>query len=402
MIERRRILKFSAACLAAVAAPHGSGLSAPAGPQQAGEADEFGGTGVAAGGATGFFRVAKVGSRWLFVTPNGQAFFMTGVYAVIFSDENLVKRKYGDTATWAHYTARRLKSWSFNTLAEYYHRRLERERMPFVAIIKPSGNALTNRWGFGPRAIKDLISLTDAKVYRGWRGSRTPDVWDPAFEAYIDGWLRRHGDHGGIIDNPTKSPWLMGIATDDTDYLFGFGPGPEPRAARMHPHLGWIVLVANFEQKENERDKVSYEEPKVYSKYALRDFLKTRHQTIDELNAAWGSTYTAFDSAGGWGRGTGLLDENGHNRWAGQWRDDGEPLGMAPAVKSDLDAFLYQHAKRYFSVVTSKLRQYAPRHLVFGPAFLNGWGGLTREGILRAAGETVDVVQVAIRDQQAL
>src|SRR2546426_5538525 len=74
----------------------------------------------------------------------------------------------------------------------------------------------------------------------------------------------------------------------------------------------------------------------------------------------------------------------------------------SPAVRADLGDFLYLYAKRYFSVVAAKIRQYAPMHLVFGPASLNGWSGLTRKQILRAAGESVDVLQASIGNQLAL
>ena len=405
MIERRTLLKWCGACVAAAAASPIMSLSGPAistlEARPAVEPDEFGGNGVVVGEATGVFRVAKIGSRWLFVTPKGQGFFMTGVYSVVFSEAALVKAKYGDAQTWAQYTGKRLKSWGFNTLAEYYHRTLERERLPFVTIVKPAGNAMMQRWGLGSKPVKDLMALPDSKVYRGWRG-RTPDVWDPAFEEYVDAFLRK-----ALLDSTARSvigsPWLLGITADDADYLFGYGPGPEFPAHVMHPHLGWIVLIGNFERRQDDvvyGHKVHYADPTVYSKLALRDFLKAKYRTIDALNVAWRSTYTTFDSAGGWQQGTGLLDESGHNAWVGRWREDDEPVGLEAGVRSDLDAFLYEHAKKFFSVITSKIRLYAPRHLVFGPAALNGWGGLTRRPILKAAGEVVDVVQVRLPDPE--
>jgi hypothetical protein len=94
------------------------------------------------------------------------------------------------------------------------------------------------------------------------------------------------------------------------------------------------------------------------------------------------------------------LDENGRHRWVGS--DQDEMASAGPAVKRDLDAFLYLYAQRYFTVMAAAIRRHAPRHLVFGPAFLNGWGGLTRKEILKAAGESVDVVQCAIGSARAL
>ncbi|MGH9393073.1 MAG: hypothetical protein ACRD1E_02810, partial [Terriglobales bacterium] len=54
---------------------------------------------------------------------------------------------------------------------------------------------------------------------------------------------------------------------------------------------------------------------------------------------------------------------------------------------------LLHYAQTYFAAVVSALRKSFPDHLVFGPATLNGWHGLTRAPILRAAGAAVDVLQ---------
>jgi hypothetical protein len=160
-----------------------------------------------------------------------------------------------------------------------------------------------------------------------------------------------------------------------------------------------MALVTKFEQTSS--PWVSwYADRKVYTKYALRDFLASRYGTIAALNLAWGSNYTTFESAGGWGVGSGLLDENGRNPWVGRWSD--EMATGSAILRNDLNEFLYLHAKRYFSVVAAKVRKYAPQHLVFGPASFNFWGGLTRKEVLRAAGESLDVLQCAIGSQQVL
>ena len=58
------------------------------------------------------------------------------------------------------------------------------------------------------------------------------------------------------------------------------------------------------------------------------------------LNAAWGSNYSTFESAGGWRIGSGLMDENGRNTaWLGL--TDGTLRGATAGVTADLDAFLF-------------------------------------------------------------
>jgi len=80
---------------------------------------------------TGHFRVAKVGNRWLFVTPDGNPFWMFGVWNIVGDDHlfpagtalSYSKRtiaKYGDAdLTWGPQQVRRLKSWGFNTIGPY-------------------------------------------------------------------------------------------------------------------------------------------------------------------------------------------------------------------------------------------------------------------------------------------
>jgi hypothetical protein len=378
--------------------------------------DQYGGVAPAVATATGYYRVQQVGNRWMFVTPEGNGMWMTGIYAAIFPESvddlgtntrDRITAKYGTTGwfgNWRVNTARRLRRWGFNTLAEYHHWGMRPgplsnpnpEKLPYIHIIKPSYYVLDNRYGFGAGPVKDLIVGTDTRYYTGYRGAQTPDFFDPNFESYVDGWMRlddglRYGNNG--------NPWMLGIAMDDTDHLLGFGPGPEVVAPRLHPHLGWIALVTNFQQASSPWVS-SYADQRVHTKYALRDFLAGRYGTILALNAAWGSSYTSFDSAGGWGVGSGLLDENGSHAWVGDWANE---MGAASAaLRADLSDFLYLFARRYFTVMAAKMRQYAPQHLVFGPASLNGWGGLTRKEILRAAGESVDVLQAAISSQEVL
>ena len=377
--------------------------------------DQYGGVARDVAPATGYFQVKQIGDRWVFVTPEGNGMWMTGVYAVIhpqwvddFGTDTLARviAKYGGGSNWRDNwrinAARRLKNWGFNTLAEYHHWAMRPgplpdpnpEKIPYIHIMKPAYYSLSNSSGLGTGPVKDLLVGTDPR-YFSYRGSQSPDFFDPNFESYADGLMR--GDEGLKYGN-IGNPWMLGIAMDDTDNLFGFGPGPDLPAPRLHPHLGWIVLVTNFQQTSSPWVS-SYDDPKVYSKYALRDFLAARYGTVSALNDAWQSSYTTFDSNGGWGSGSGLLDENGGNPWVGTWTD--EMAAATPALRADLDDFLYLHAKRYFTVVTGKMRQYAPQHLVFGPASLNSWSGLTRKQILRAAGESVDVVQASLGNQLA-
>jgi hypothetical protein len=375
--------------------------------------DEYGGVKVLVSKPTGSFTRAKVGDRWVLVTPAGNAFWMLGVFLVDVAGSiddlkdsyaNRIVTKYGSKPKWAEQTVKRLKMWGFNTLAEYateyvlptrsQYGHINAEKMPYVALMRPAYYGLRNQWNAAPGPVKDIIAATDPRVYTGWRGNGTPDVFDPNFQAYVEASAR------GRPDDAKKSPWFIGLATDDADNIVGFGPGPEVPAPRIHPHIAWLVLVANFQQPTNKALGVTYADPKVYAKYALRDFLKAKYETVEALNAAWRAHYTSWESDGGWPAGKGFLDESGRSSWVGN--DFDRLLKASPGVRADLDAFLYQFAKRYFSVTAGAIRKHLPGKLVFGPASLNGWGGLTRKEILRAAGESVDVLQTFISTQQVV
>ena len=90
--------------------------------------DRFGGVGVRVAEPTGHFAVKKIGHRWMFVTPEGNAFWMVGMFDVAPTGSvdslndthmNRVRRKYGDLDRWGQHQVERLKSWGFNATAEY-------------------------------------------------------------------------------------------------------------------------------------------------------------------------------------------------------------------------------------------------------------------------------------------
>src|SRR5437870_1189755 len=98
------------------------------------------------GGGSGTFRVAKLGDRWVWVTPAGNAFWLRGVYGMDRggSYETAVIAKYGDAdLTWAPQQNRRLQSWGFNALAEYANG----YATPWATISDP-------RWPTGTQPVK--------------------------------------------------------------------------------------------------------------------------------------------------------------------------------------------------------------------------------------------------------
>lgn len=353
------------------------------------------------GGATGFFRLGKLGPRWILATPEGHGFWIRAVYGVNTGaggpgQVEALKRKYGSPggvpwAPFVRHAAQRLKAWGFNALGEYSStyalpipayggRTVNPEKMPFVSIINPSYWA--KRWA----RVKNIQYGVDPAVTPGlWRVEGFPDVFDPAYAAALPGFAARKNIFTSVALATT--PWHIGTTTDDGDDLFGFGP------VTTHNNLGWIsATTAPAQDRNDKRSKsnptpTTYTDTKVYTKYAFRDFLRTRYRTVEALNTAWGSNYTTWDSDGGWPSGKGVLDESGRNPWMG--RDFRQLKDSPPRVREDLNDFVGILADHYFKIVSKALREAQPNHLVIAP--VNAYG---HPKVLEAAGRYADIVQM--------
>ena len=394
----------------------------------------FGGLPISAAQPTGFFRVEKLANRWVLVDPEGHPFWMLSVDAV---DWNLggkvgveaAKAKYGENKLgpkFGEHAANRLRSWGFNALGPYAATYAlpvpmygSREgcavKMPFIRIIRPSYYSTVHSGNVLSEPVKVLISgALDPRVYKGWPG-HFPDLFDPKYaeaakryagELYGGNERAHFTGNGAMGGTPhpslVKEPWLLGTMTDESDTIFGFGPGPEMPTVdgKLHPHLGWIAAVTKPTQTENDAVaanygtplKIEYRDPVVYTKVAWRDYLRQKYGEVSVLNRAWGSQYTTFDSDGGWPEGKGLMDESGRNPWIGA---DAERLSAAwPAVREDLDAFLGILAERYYQVTAGAVRAATPNQLVITST--NNHGGLIRRPILRAAGKYCDLIELTL------
>lgn len=361
--------------------------------------DQYGGLADAPvpGGATGYFHTTKVGNRWVLADPLGNAFWMLSVYVINHIDggkryEDAVIAKYGDNKfMFITQALRRLRSWGFNTIGEYsasyappigmYGRREgNREKLPFIVLVNVS-------YGCAKLGIaKDVYNGVSKTTYKGWFGSLV-DAFDPNLPGCAEQGIVESGKRfTGEVEVLAKSPWLLGVTIDDADYTSGFKSGI------THVHPGWLTAVTAPSQSENAKLKLSYTDQTVYTKLAFRDFMKARYNgDIRALNAAWGSDYTTFDSAGGWGNGTGLLDEDGRNPWMRITQFEGPLRGPPSNVVADLDAWLLVFARRYFQVMTAASRKVLPHHMVIGPASIDAHN---RAQVLQAAGEYLDLLQL--------
>jgi hypothetical protein len=379
----------------------------PAPSTPAGALDPYGGVVPGVARQTGHFAVAQSQGRWLLVTPSGNGTWLIGVYNVSVDThvddmkdtyKARVIRKYGDSdITWGPQQVRRLKSWGFTALGEYANNWTlpwtrypswpqGTQPAPIPAVPYALQGALysqTNLSGYADHPVKELYWALSSS-YRGYRG-QFPDVFDPSFDQWVRGRVA-----SGEFAAYARSEWAIGFSSDDTDYLTGFGPGPDfpAIAGNTHPHLGLVALMTPPTQTRSKEGRITYTDTNVYTKLALRDFLRSKYRSVEALNKSWGTSYTTFDSDGGWPNGHGLLDEDGSASWNPQTLG-----GVGPGMKTDLDEFLFRIAQRYFAIYHSRIKERYPNMLYLGPTTIGGWGTPPRRQILAAARGNVDVLR---------
>jgi hypothetical protein len=369
-------------------------------------------------GRTGNWRTEKIGRRWVLITPEGNAFWMMAVWLVTgdgHADERggnydaRITAKYGREPTkWAQ-ANRRLKSWGFNVIAPYSYRMVlptdeepewggtQPVKLPFLGM-GPNPSITGRKEGI----FKNLYAQLDpaVKALKGQNNANFPDVFDPA---WVNNTLKLYLQDKDLIRN-SSSPYFIGAFSDDTDFVSGFGSGTDfstDPPGKFHVHLGYLALVTATAQRANPYSSPPgqlYADQKVYTKFALRDFLRAKYGTITALNAAWNSSYSTFDSDGGWPNGKGLLDENG--RIEHTWLGTGNPHLPAEAhananLVSDLNEFLYRMARQFLTAERASLKQAAPHALFFGPSSIGAWWSPARAPIYRAAAEALDVLSVS-------
>ena len=361
-------------------------------------ADPYGGAPVHVQKGTGYFTVAKTGDRWTFVTPDGNAFWMRAVYHADegFLKPGVIQQKYhGNANLWATQRNRRLLAWGFNALGEYTAQRglpvgvwggneANPVKLPFIIII----NALMyaerapGRLGLAD-PLKDIVKGVPETTYHDYRGS-LGDLYDPHLPDAFRGQIGE--ENKAYTGGFANKSWLLGITPDDADFMFGLKTNGNGETV-THPHPVFLIATTKFFYTSSEDSQGrNFKDHKLYSKYTWVEFLKTKYGNVEALNKAWGSDYTSFDDDGGYGEGHGVLDEDGrHHAWIGS--DAFMLSDSAPAVRSDMDAFLYQFARRYAEVAAKAIHDVDRNHLIFSPACINSEGYQDREQVLRGFAE---------------
>ena len=240
--------------------------------------------------ATGFFRTAKVGGKWWLVDPDGALFLSLGIDVVTPNEATIItgresmftglprrdeplgrhfgtvrqihsgpikdgstfnfyaanlERTYGPDflKPWRETTLGRLKSWGFNTIANWSDHRLYRNgKVPYVATVTVHGNHA--RVGSG-------------SDYWG----KMHDPFDPAFATSVERSLR------DVVPLVKGDPWCLGTFVDNELSWGGFGD----EGGRRGLALGALGLPAATSP----------------AKRAFVERLRKQYGDIARLNAAW-------------------------------------------------------------------------------------------------------------------
>ena len=382
-----------------------------------------------ASGAAAHFYTEKIGDRWWVCDPAGNGFFIRGVWYIVpnvnSSTASFIQSKYAGPlpsweANWALEQVRRLQSWGFNTIADYALTELWPGttdpawgtadntipvKMPFAMTEMTTHYSFINSNGVcGASALKDMMNGVGS-AYSGYHYG-FGDYFDPNFSTCVGTLLKNDTWGLQLALNSINSPYLVYLTIDESDETGFLDAGPDFTTVdnantgvlfggRNAAHVGWITLVTSPTQTSNKSQGVTYSDTTVHSKQELSKWLSARYGgSISALNTAWGSNYTSFSSAGGWGKGTGLMDEDGacpaksvsQSCWVG---DPYKLTGESAAMQADMSAFYIHYLDQYFSVETTQFHTYAPGVML--QAELGSWGAPPPREVLTEAAKYIDL-----------
>ncbi len=273
----------------------------------------------------------------------------------------------------------RYRAWGWNAAGQYSHQYLmidgnfPFDRMPTEPTVPLSTHAMEASGSWHIKNVYEGQQCPPGSGHLLWQG-HTADVFEPGYKTAIEGLA------ASMI---SSNPWTLVIVPEEGDDVYGFNK-------ETHEHMGYVIISQN--PFKPIADGVPVKDPKFYSKFALRDFLRYRYKTPTDplspftlnspipaytyrdqpsgdelaalriLNAAWGTSYTTWETSSrnieegtnAWGTGTGLMDENGQGVFPGScdrisYRDFSKP--SYPQVKRDLDDFVAFFVQKYGSIL---------------------------------------------------
>ncbi len=342
--------------------------------------------------ATGYFQLKKVNHRWMFADPGCKKFWLFGVQngTSTYIDSSIYTTRYGTDSNrqWENHSTNRIMSWGFNTWGEYaqtsfYDGNSHLTNIPFVLIVRPSVYAESDGCtGYSGDLINDVIGLLPSNMtnHMGYQYEMM-DIFDPMWSACASDAVSNA--EPSSASGGWGNQFMVGITMDESDEYWALGGNADP-----YVHMGYAIATAKF-QGSHGSDGSHHS---LFSKYAWTcgisgvnfgygsgvSYLQRSpggYANIAALNSAWGTSYTSFcdDGSGGWGSGTGVLDEDGTH--IGCTSSSCDPFGLTgvpSAVQTDVNGFLHDYAKRTFAPVVTAIRNVDSNHLIFSMNKLGG------------------------------
>ncbi len=355
----------------------------------------------------GFFTVGKLNDRFVMFTPLGHPYMGFGPDSTyprmwgyldgkeyadypkgkpLADDKDVWKVKYGSNrAKWYDNFMKNMAKVGFNMSAGYFSDvplfgpsktgdTFLKPELPFIAWYHALEMGMRDKKaknGLFDSPIKDI--LDGCENGRDFiHGRQQGDVFDPQFEKACEIMSKYSADR---IKN---NPWFIGYILEETDFLFAFARGHDQFL------LGWGVMVSMPHHGQSNRGETGlpkFTDTKQYTKFAMRDWLKAKYGTIEQLNAAWGSDYTTWDeSKEGYGKGKGLIDEDGKlgAKWLGAWHT---AKGANPNCYKDMNDFIPVYVERLHKIESEYLRKADPNHLIIGckvPGYMDEYQAMAK------------------------
>lgn len=267
--------------------------------------------------ATGYFRIGSKNGVYWFITPDGCAFYSTGVTGIKFRNYmkkdqayfSTIKKRYGSSERYGNAVIKRLKDWGFNTLGAWCEESLfTKQRYPFVKelSITPFYNRLRNA-----------------------SPNRFPDVFSKQFRQKAEERVKKQAKKYRF------DPYLVGYFTDNEVRFFSF-----KKAAFGQRKLQHLLDLFVNEWTDTAGHK------------AAAAFLESRYRDdFNKFTEVWQTSVGSFKEL------------------ATKRQKNIAPRNSTQA-SLDREAFLRLAAHNYYKTVTELVRQYDPNHLLLGSRFI--------------------------------
>ena len=313
-------------------------------------------------GATGYFykeqHTDNSGNKhWVLCTPQGHMFLQRSVYNTSDTPANFSAKYGSNTGLYTQHENNRALQIGINSIDVYYSAYSlpvptrdggpgNAVQLPFLVFLGTQNEIYSNPSWFGwtDAGLKNLCDGQDSHGFTAFQqycrkgGSLIQyDYMDPRWQTATDDDIQfTFTGPGGGGGNPyfqggtvKTSPWVIGYnaAGDCGDYcVFTRGQGQDLDGWQF-PLVAQVIATSAFDYTAAPVSE-SWQAGNHYLVAKLKwtcgnwngsacdgsSYLELKYGTIANLKTAWGpcaNSYTTFGSAGGFGSGTGLLDEDG-------------------------------------------------------------------------------------------